>query len=85
MANSPDRQEVARRAYELFVSRGGEHGHDKEDWYQAEQELTRSARPANLERPVANPGDREPPRGADTSASKRAPSRAVRPKAAGKK
>jgi hypothetical protein len=30
---------VARRAYELFLSRGGEHGHDLDDWFSAEREL----------------------------------------------
>jgi hypothetical protein len=31
--------QIARRAYELFEARGGEHGRDLEDWLQAEQEL----------------------------------------------
>jgi hypothetical protein len=30
---------VARRAYELFLERGGLHGYDVEDWLQAEREL----------------------------------------------
>ena len=30
---------IARRAYELFAARGCEHGHDWEDWFQAESEL----------------------------------------------
>jgi hypothetical protein len=30
---------VAHRAYELFFARGGEHGHDVDDWRQAEQEV----------------------------------------------
>ncbi|MHB8501604.1 MAG: DUF2934 domain-containing protein [Candidatus Acidiferrales bacterium] len=30
---------VARRAYEIFESRGNVHGHDWDDWYQAESEL----------------------------------------------
>jgi Protein of unknown function (DUF2934) len=30
---------IARRAYELFLERGGEHGHDWEDWLAAEREL----------------------------------------------
>jgi hypothetical protein len=30
---------IAKRAYELFLARGGEHGHQLEDWYQAEREL----------------------------------------------
>ncbi len=32
---------IARRAYELFQLRGGEHGHDWEDWFRAESELLR--------------------------------------------
>ena len=31
---------VAQRAYELFMARGGLHGHDLEDWLTAERELT---------------------------------------------
>ncbi len=34
-----DTSAVARRAYELFLARGGEHGHDLEDWLRAESEL----------------------------------------------
>lgn len=30
---------VARRAYELYQQRGGEHGHDWNDWFQAEREI----------------------------------------------
>jgi hypothetical protein len=30
---------IARRAYELFETRGCEHGHDREDWFRAESEL----------------------------------------------
>ena len=33
--------DIARRAYELYLARSGEHGHDVEDWLQAEQELRR--------------------------------------------
>jgi DUF2934 family protein len=32
-------REVARRAYDLFLARGCEHGHDLDDWLQAEREL----------------------------------------------
>ena len=28
--------EIQRIAYQLFVERGYEHGHDAEDWYRAE-------------------------------------------------
>jgi hypothetical protein len=37
--SGPTREEIARRAYELFLERGGEHGHADEDWIQAEREL----------------------------------------------
>ncbi len=30
---------IAARAYQRFVARGGEHGHDLEDWLAAEAEL----------------------------------------------
>src|ERR1044072_3573761 len=33
------REEIARRAYELFDGRGREDGHDQEDWMRAESEL----------------------------------------------
>ncbi len=32
---------IARRAYELFEMGGGDHGHDREDWFRAESELLR--------------------------------------------
>jgi hypothetical protein len=31
--------EIARRAYEVYCERGGQHGRDLEDWLQAEREL----------------------------------------------
>ena len=31
--------EIARRAYELYEQRGCAHGHDIDDWLQAEQQL----------------------------------------------
>ena len=34
-----DAEQVARRAYERFEARGGEHGRDQEDWFSAEAEL----------------------------------------------
>jgi hypothetical protein len=39
--------EVARRAYELFLSRGAGHGLDLQDWLEAERQLT-----AGTERPA---------------------------------
>jgi Protein of unknown function (DUF2934) len=35
--------EVRRRAYALYEERGGEQGHDWDDWFRAEQEV-RSAK-----------------------------------------
>ena len=32
--------DIARRAYELYIERGGEHGRDLDDWLRAELELT---------------------------------------------
>lgn len=34
-----DHQHIAARAYEIFLERGSIHGHDLEDWEQAEMEL----------------------------------------------
>jgi hypothetical protein len=31
--------DVARRAYDLYLARGREHGHDVDDWLRAEREL----------------------------------------------
>jgi hypothetical protein len=35
----PSRDEVSRRAYELYQKRGGAHGRHNEDWLEAEQQL----------------------------------------------
>jgi DUF2934 family protein len=40
-AERPYPEEVARRAYELFKKRGAVHGHDLEDWFEAELQLVR--------------------------------------------
>ena len=34
---------IARRAYDLYLGRHGEHGHDLDDWLQAERELRERA------------------------------------------
>jgi hypothetical protein len=33
-------ERIRRRAFEIYLERGGEPGHDLEDWLQAERELT---------------------------------------------
>jgi hypothetical protein len=37
-----DPERISRRAFEKFQERGGEHGHDQEDWFEAERELSQS-------------------------------------------
>jgi hypothetical protein len=39
MEDELNREEVQRRAYELYEQRGREDGHDWDDWLQAEHEL----------------------------------------------
>jgi hypothetical protein len=52
----PIRDAIATRAYELFLARGGAHGHDLEDWLTAEAQLMDRRRPE---------GTRRRPQGAD--------------------
>lgn len=40
----PTEEQIARRAYELFLQRGGTHGNHVDDWIQAERELSLSRR-----------------------------------------
>ena len=35
----PTEHDIARRAYQLFIERGGEHGRDLDDWLVAKGEL----------------------------------------------
>jgi hypothetical protein len=35
----PTHQQIAARAYQIFLERGREPGHDMDDWLQAEYEL----------------------------------------------
>jgi hypothetical protein len=48
-----DTKTVAERAYQLFLARGGEHGHDLDDWVRAEREL-RQTRPTETTTPSMN-------------------------------
>jgi hypothetical protein len=38
------KEEIARRAYELYVERGGAPGKDVQDWIRAEKELSSEVR-----------------------------------------
>jgi len=40
----PITEAIARRAFELFLARGQQHGHDIDDWLQAEREFAKAAR-----------------------------------------
>ena len=50
----PAHEDIARRAYELFLESGGEHGRDAANWLKAEQELL-----AALARKVRNRAKRK--------------------------
>jgi hypothetical protein len=39
----PVKEAIARRAFELFLERGEQHGHDLDDWLQAEREFAEAA------------------------------------------
>ena len=47
--NDPDA--VARRAYEIYLNRGGDHGADLDDWLEAERQLKRG--PTDVTGPTA--------------------------------
>jgi hypothetical protein len=36
----PTHEQIARRAYEIFLARGGAPGSPEQDWFQAERELS---------------------------------------------
>jgi hypothetical protein len=52
----PAHDDIAGRAYQLFEERGGEHGHDWEDWFQAERELRQLTLQEVIERALATEG-----------------------------
>ena len=41
--DSSSREKIEKRAYELFVQRGGAHGFAMEDWLNAEKEILGAA------------------------------------------
>ena len=40
MTHTPSRDEIERKAYEIYEQRGCEDGHAEEHWFAAERELT---------------------------------------------
>jgi len=45
MKREPTHVQIANRAFEIYISRGGEHGHDVGDWFEAEQQLRAELQP----------------------------------------
>lgn len=41
--HAPHHDEISRRAFEIFLERGGLPGRELEDWFQAESEVKRAA------------------------------------------
>lgn len=41
----PTHDQIANRAFEIYVSRGREHGHDIRDWFEAERQLKLELQP----------------------------------------
>ena len=51
-SREPSGEEIPRRAHELYLQHGDEHGKDIEDWVRAEKELS--------DEPVAGPAKTRP-------------------------
>lgn len=45
LPHSTHEQAIRNRAYEIYLLRGGQPGHELEDWLQAERELSTNLRP----------------------------------------
>ena len=56
------REGIARRAYEIYVQRGGKNGQDVEDWLKAEKEITGKAADAPAKARAAAAGADSPNR-----------------------
>ncbi len=59
----PSRAEIAKRAYELYLARGGAPGHDVDDWLQAEYDL--------MQLPIREIAKLDPPRETKSPAGKK--------------
>ncbi|HUI06686.1 MAG TPA: DUF2934 domain-containing protein [Verrucomicrobiae bacterium] len=53
----PTEEQIRARAYQIHLQRGGEPGHEQDDWLQAEYEL--------IQLPTEEIADLEPPRTED--------------------
>ncbi|PYN87611.1 MAG: hypothetical protein DMD87_13035 [Candidatus Rokuibacteriota bacterium] len=45
MKREPTHLQIANRAFEIYISRGGVHGHDVGDWFEAERQLRTELQP----------------------------------------
>ena len=55
----PTHSQIAHRAFEIYVARGGDHGHDMGDWFEAERQLVAEfshSKPAATRTPSARRG-----------------------------
>ncbi len=52
-------EQISRRAYELYEARGREHGHDREDWLQAEAEILDRETAPIIEEPETDKATRQ--------------------------
>lgn len=41
----PTKEQISQRAYEIYLARGCEDGHDLSDWIEAERELSEASEP----------------------------------------
>jgi hypothetical protein len=60
----PGQDEIAQRAYELFLQRGSVPGHETDDWLQAEAELSAQSGESEGEQAPAASSDSPPATGA---------------------
>jgi hypothetical protein len=58
-----DPDAIAKRAYELFLARGSEPGHEMEDWLRAEAELNAKASDTEDEHQTRETGEELEPAG----------------------
>jgi hypothetical protein len=61
-------EDVERRAFELYEQRGGEHGHDWDDWLEAEREIRGAEAQSDSEPARSTPSRRRLDRSPEVSA-----------------
>ncbi len=50
----PAKEQISQRAYEIYLARGCEDGHDLSDWIEAERQLSESHEPQTKKTRVAS-------------------------------